>query len=30
LFEEAGALEEVANLAAHWFQSHLQIAHQSL
>ena len=30
LFEEPGALEEVANLAAHWFQSHLQIAHQSL
>ena len=30
LFEEPGALEEVADLAAHWFQSHLQIAHQSL
>ena len=30
LFEEPGALEEVANLAARWFQSHLQIAHQSL
>jgi len=30
LFEEPGALEEVANLAAHWFQSHLQIVHQSL
>jgi len=30
LFEEPGALEEVAKLAAHWFQSHLQIAHQSL
>jgi len=30
LFEEPGALEEVANLAAQWFQSHLQIAHQSL
>jgi len=30
LFEEPGALEEVANLAARWFQGHLQIAHQSL
>ena len=30
LFEEPGALEEVAKLAAQWFQSHLQIAHQSL
>jgi len=30
LFEEPGALEEVANLAARWFQSHFQIAHQSL
>ena len=30
LFEEPGALEEVANLAARWFQSRLQIAHQSL
>ena len=30
LFEEPGALEEVANLAAHWFQSHLEIAHQRL
>jgi putative phosphoribosyl transferase len=26
LFEEPGALDEVATLAAHWFRAHLQRA----
>jgi putative phosphoribosyl transferase len=30
LFEEPGALEEVAKLAADWFHSHFQLAHHSL
>jgi dienelactone hydrolase len=30
LFEERGALEKVAELAADWFQSHFQLAHHNL
>jgi hypothetical protein len=30
LFEEPGALEDVAKLAANWFQNHFQLAHHTL